>query len=218
MGETGLARDSRREQRKAKRTPRRQAAWVVLDGGAQLPCVLWDISEAGARIAAARAGGLPDVFGLFLSKDGKARRFCRVAWRRGGQIGVQFVDEAVANIDLEPRPAWMRRQPVVAAPAAAPSAELAEIDTIALTMPGYGAQLAVDSRLRAFRWSSIARAVGFALLGATALLVIAGMLDETDWAVSVCTTAENFCRHPEWTGAAGIAMFAIYLAISGMEE
>jgi hypothetical protein len=214
-----LTRESRREQRKAKRTPRRQAAWIVLEGGAQVACVLWDISDAGARIAAARAAALPDVFGLFLSKDGKSRRFCRVAWRRGGQLGVQFVDEAVANIDLEPRPAWMRRQPVAAAPAAAaPSAELAEIDTIALMMPGYGAQLAADSRLRAFRWSSIARAVGFALLGATALFVIAGMLDETDWAVSVCTTAENFCRHPEWTGAAGIAMFAIYLAISGMEE
>jgi hypothetical protein len=190
----------------------------VLDGGARLPCVLWDISEVGARIAAARASVLPDVFGIFLTKDGKERRFCRVAWRRGGQLGVQFVDDATANIDLDPRPAWMRRQPVPELPAESRSAELAEIDTIALMMPGYGAQLAADSRLRAFRWSSIARAVGFALLGATALFVIAGMLDETDWAVSVCTTAENFCRHPEWTGAAGIAMFAIYLAISGMEE
>jgi PilZ domain len=214
-----VARDPRREQRKGKRTPRRQAAWVVLDGGVQLPCVLWDISLSGARIAAARAGGLPDVFGLFLSKDGKARRFCRVAWRRGGQLGVQFVDEAIANIDLAPRPAWIRRQPVaVPAPAAAPSAELTEIDTIALMMPGYGAQLAVDSHPRAFRWSSIARTLGFALLGATALFVIAGLLDETEWAVSVCTTAENFCRHPEWTGAAGVAMFAIYLAVSGMED
>jgi hypothetical protein len=191
----------------------------VLDGGDQLPCVLWDISVSGARIAAARAGGLPDVFGLFLSKDGHARRFCRVAWRRGGQLGVQFIDEATANIDLEPRPGWMRRQPVAtAAQAAAPSTELAEIDTIALMMPGYGAQLAADSRSRAFRWSSIARALGFALLGATALFVFAGILDETDWAVSMCTAAGNFCHHPEWTGAAGVAMFAIYLAISGMED
>ena len=191
----------------------------MLDGGAQLPCVLWDISVSGARIAAARAGGLPDVFGLFLTKDGKARRFCRVAWRRGGQVGVQFIDEATANIELEPRPGWMRRPPVAAPPpATAVSAELAEIDTIALMMPGYGAQLAADSRSRAFRWSSIARALGFALLGATALFVLAGMLDETEWAMSVCRAAGNFCRHPEWTGAAGVAMFAIYLAISGMED
>ena len=213
-----MARESRQELRKAKRTQRRQAAWVVLDGGTRLPCVLWDISDAGARIAAARAGGLPDVFGLFLTKDGKARRFCRVAWRRGGQLGVQFIDDVAANIDLDPRPAWMRHQPVPELPAETRSAELAEIDTIALMMPGYGAQLATDSHPRAFRWSSIARTLGFALLGATALFVIAGMLDETDWAVSVCTTAENFCRHPEWTGAAGVAMFAIYLAVSGMED
>src|ERR1700681_2107802 len=106
----GLAREQRRELRKAKRTPRRQAAWVVLDGGcSRFPCVLWDISEAGARIAAARASTLPDVLGLFLTKDGKSRCFCRVAWRRGGQLGVQFVDEMVANIDLDPKPDWMRR-------------------------------------------------------------------------------------------------------------
>lgn len=190
----------------------------MLDGGVQLPCVLWDISDAGARIAAARASALPDVFGLFLTKDGKSRRFCRVAWRRGGQLGVQFVDEAFADIDLDPRPAWMRRQPAAELPAATRSGELAEIDTIALMMPGYGAQLAAESRPHAFRWSSIARVLGFALLAATAVFVAAGMLGETAWAAAVCTSAGNFCRHPEWTGAAAIAMFAIYLAVSGMEE
>ncbi len=39
-----------------------------------------------------------------------------------------------------------------------------------------------------------------------------------DWAVSVCSSAESFCAHPEWTGAAAIAMFFIFLAIDGMEE
>src|ERR1700686_4244219 len=102
-----LAREQRREFRKAKRTPRRQAAWVVLDGGcSRFSCVMWDISEGGARIAAARAHVLPDEFGLFLTKDGKSRLLCRVAWRRGGQVGVQFVDEAATNIDLDPKPDW----------------------------------------------------------------------------------------------------------------
>ena len=85
-------------------------------------------------------------------------------------------------------------------------------------MPGYGAQLTADSQPRAFRWSSLARIMGFALLAATALFVVAGMLDETDWAVSLCTSAENFCHHPEFTGAAAVAMLAIYLAVSGMED
>ena len=104
-----------REQRKAKRTHRRQAAWVVLDGGgSKISCVLWDISEGGARIAAAHGNALPDVFGLFLTKDGKSRRFCQVVWRRGSQLGVRFVAEEAANIDLDPAPAWMRRRPAQA--------------------------------------------------------------------------------------------------------
>ena len=50
----------------------------MLDGGtAKISCVLWDISEGGARIAAAHGDALPSVFGLFLTKDGKSRRFCR---------------------------------------------------------------------------------------------------------------------------------------------
>jgi len=215
-----LTRESRREQRKAKRTPRRQAAWIVLEGGAQVACVLWDISDAGARIAAARAAALPDVFGLFLSKDGKSRRFCRVAWRRGGQLGVQFVDEAVANIDLAPRPAWMRRgaAPAPAAAAAQNAAPMQDIDTSQILLPGYGPQLALEAIRPAFKWSSLARGMLYLLIAATGVFALADMLDDTEWAQTVCTSAENFCRHPEWTGAAAVAMMAIYLAVSGMED
>jgi hypothetical protein len=53
----------RPEQRKAKRIPRRNAAWIVLASGApRIPCVLWDISDSGARVAAARANTLPRSF------------------------------------------------------------------------------------------------------------------------------------------------------------
>jgi hypothetical protein len=216
-----LTRDPRRELRKTKRTPRRQAAWVVLDGGTQMPCVLWDISEAGARIAAPRASGLPKVFGLFLTKDGTSRRFCHVAWRRGGQLGVQFIDEASANIDLEPSPAWMRRRPVVAAaPAPATAvAHPADIDASQILLPGCGPQLALDEVAPPFRWSMVARAMAYLLLAATAVFVLAGIENEADWAVAVCTSgAENFCRHPEWTGGAAFAIWMIYLAVSGMED
>jgi hypothetical protein len=214
-----LSRESRREQRKARRTPRRQAAWIVLDGGAQVACVLWDISDAGARVAAARAGALPDVFGLFLSKDGKARRFCRVAWRRGGQLGVQFIDETVANIDLSPRPAWMRKSPapLAAAAAAQNAAPMQEIDTSQILLPGCG-PATLDASGPVFKWSSLARGMLYLLIAATAVFALANMLDEVEWAQAVCTSAENFCHHPEWTGAAAVAMMAIYLAVSGMED
>jgi PilZ domain len=215
-----VTRESRRELRKAKRIPRRQAAWVVLDGGcAHVPCVLWDISEAGARIAAAHAGALPDVFGLFLTKDGKSRRFCHVVWRRGGQLGVRFVDEDVANIDLDPLPRWMRRKPAAFAPAAKTAAQSQELDTSQILLPGYGPQVALEgSSGRPLRLSSIAGGMLVLLVAATALFVLADIQDEADWAVAVCTSAGNFCQHPEWTGAAAIVMFVVYLMLRGTED
>jgi hypothetical protein len=210
----------RREQRKAKRTHRRQAAWVVLDGGtAKVACVLWDISEGGARIAAAHGNALPDVFGLFLSKDGRSRRYCQVVWRRGTQLGVRFVDESVADIDLEPTPAWMRRRraaqsaPVATAPAPAYDAQTSEVMLL-----GYGAQLSSDARGRSIRVSSIARGMLVLLVAATAVFAVAHFQEHAEWAASVCSSAESFCLHPEWTGAAAVAMFFIFLAINGMED
>jgi hypothetical protein len=213
-----LSRELRRELRKAKRVHRRQAAWVVLDGGCtQLPCVLWDISEGGARIAAARASALPDTFGLFLTKDGKSRRFCRVAWRRGGYLGVQFVDEATANIDLDRRPAWMRRKPADL-PAVASAASAQDIDASQLLLPGYGADLALEEAPQVIRWSVLARFMLLLLVAATAVFIVAGIEYAAAWSVAICSKAENFCRHPEWTGGAAIVMLLIYLAISGMED
>ncbi len=216
-----MSRESRREQRKAKRTHRRQAAWVVLDGGVtKIPCVLWDISEGGARIAAAHGNALPDVFGLFLNKEGKARRFCQVVWRRGSQLGVRFVEEEVANIDLDPAPAWMRRRKAQLMPAAMPSTPSHDVDTSQVWLPGYGPHAALDGARRSsvLRLSSVACGILFMLVGATVLFALAHFLDDTDWAVAVCSSAESFCQHPEWTGAAGIAMFVIFLTLQGMED
>jgi hypothetical protein len=208
-----------REQRKTKRTHRRQAAWVVLDGGsAKISCVLWDISEGGARLAAAHGNALPDVFGLFLTKDGKSRRFCQVAWRRGSQLGVRFVAEEAANIDLDPAPAWMRRRPAQAMPAAKPSAPAGDAQSIQLLMPGYGPNIAMEGRRNTFRLSAVACGILFMLAGATVLFAFAHFLDDAEWAVAVCSNAESFCQHPEWTGAAGVAMFVIFLTLNGMED
>jgi hypothetical protein len=210
---------SRRDQRKTKRTHRRQAAWVVLDGGvAKIPCVLWDISEGGARIAAAHGGALPDVFGLFLNRDGKSRRFCQVVWRRGHQLGVRFVAEDVANIDLDPAPAWMRRKAQVA-PVAKPSGPSNDVDTSQLLLPGYAPHAALEGRRSTSpRMSSLACGILLMLVGATALFAVAHFLDDAAWAIAVCSNAGSFCQHPEWTGAAGVAMFVIFLTMHGMED
>ena len=214
-----MTRDQRRELRKTKRTPRRQAAWIMLDGGCnRFPCVLWDISEGGARIAAARANTLPDVFGLFLSKDGKLRRFCCVTWRRGGQLGVRFVDEIVANIDLDPRPDWMRRRSAPALPAANNAVPPSNADSIQLVLPWCRPPAVSEGDGRLFKLSSIAFGMLFLLAAATAVFFLAGTQDDADWALSVCTSAQNFCEHPEWTAAAAIAMTVISLTVRAMED
>jgi hypothetical protein len=67
-----------RELRKSRRRPKRQAAWIRYESGdALVPCVIWDLSEDGARLGPARTKTLPDRFHLLMSKDGASRRLCR---------------------------------------------------------------------------------------------------------------------------------------------
>src|SRR5947209_6766081 len=78
-GPEGSMLAGRWDKRRKKREPKHQAAWI--SRGAQtppIPCVLCDISREGARLAPARFNALPDVFTLILSKDGSARRLCRI--------------------------------------------------------------------------------------------------------------------------------------------
>ena len=82
------------EARKRKRQPSRRAAWINL--GNHCPpvrCVLWDISDGGARLTAARnVEDLPDRFELTLNEA--TQRTCRVIWRDKRFLGVAFVDLA----------------------------------------------------------------------------------------------------------------------------
>ncbi|GJD96246.1 pilus assembly protein PilZ [Methylobacterium iners] len=54
-----------------------------------IECLIWDDSEAGARIEPIGEDAVPDEFELFLD-DLQARRSCRVIWRQGRKIGVVF--------------------------------------------------------------------------------------------------------------------------------
>jgi hypothetical protein len=55
-----------------------------------ITCSISDISERGARIALEGDGEVPDTFILLLTADGGARRQCRVVWRDGVSVGVEF--------------------------------------------------------------------------------------------------------------------------------
>jgi hypothetical protein len=84
----------RPELRKSKRRPSRYAAWINLgDHCPRLRCVIWDISDGGARLTAARkVEDLPDRFSLITSEA--VARNCRVIWRNGRFIGIAFVNVA----------------------------------------------------------------------------------------------------------------------------
>jgi hypothetical protein len=194
----------------------------MLDGGGEpIPCVVWDISAGGARIAAARATAFPDQFALLTGKDTKSCRFCHVVWRREGQLGVRFIEEAAANINVEASPRRGRPRPAMLPPVAA---KASPVSTSQLVLPGCGPQRTYDARSavhaerRPLAFSSIAFLMLVLLCAATGLFAFANLENEAQWTLQVCDRARNFCQHPEWTGAAGAVMLVVYLAVKGMER
>jgi len=79
-----------REKRKAQRQHLRYGAWVALPAAGTSACMVSDISETGARLAVQDSNATPDHFVLMLSRNGAARRYCAVMWRRSNEVGVRF--------------------------------------------------------------------------------------------------------------------------------
>ena len=79
------------EKRKALRRLVRQGATIVgIDGSSLGPCLVVDLSAAGARLATQASTELPDQFTIVLSRGGQLRRSCSVVWRSENAIGVKF--------------------------------------------------------------------------------------------------------------------------------
>lgn len=78
-----------------RKKPRRQfhytARIVTGPETPQLSCSIADISESGARLTLQHDDDkLPETFVLLLTRNGVARRHCRVIWRDGSTVGVEF--------------------------------------------------------------------------------------------------------------------------------
>jgi hypothetical protein len=77
-----------------RKKPRRQfhyyASLLIEGAPSPLPCEIVDISETGARLVIESECDLPERFVLLLSRSGEARRMCKVAWRDGLTVGVEF--------------------------------------------------------------------------------------------------------------------------------
>jgi PilZ domain len=195
--------ESHREKRRRRRVRTRRTAWIDV-GGDSTPvrCVLWDLSEGGARLAPAQASKLPDIFTLILDKTTAHR--CSVVWRKGPLVGVRFLFSAEDEQAAAAKPA-----------AAEPRRELSPELSRSLAMHGSGdAALAAGPSVSFF-------AAGFVLLllGLTALFYFAGQQSElgSPWALNVCHEADSLCRHPEFPGGASVLMALVYFAARGME-
>lgn len=76
-----------------RKTPRRAINRVAqyYTGAGALPrsCFITDISDSGARLYC--EADMPDTFILSVLDDGtEVRRDCRVVWRLGGELGIEF--------------------------------------------------------------------------------------------------------------------------------
>ena len=79
-----------------RKKPRRQfhyGARILTDKkGPPRACAIADISESGARIVLEADAELPARFMLLLTAKGEARRKCRVVWRDGLTVGLEFTN------------------------------------------------------------------------------------------------------------------------------
>jgi hypothetical protein len=78
-----------REGRKSTRRAVNMRAWIRLnDGFAVRPCGVIDLSETGARLLV--EGDISGSFALLLARNSKGRS-ARIKWRRGNQVGIEFL-------------------------------------------------------------------------------------------------------------------------------
>jgi hypothetical protein len=77
--------------RNVRRYPRRTVTVSFGPNAPPVPCVIWDISQSGARLSIARpTADLPHRFTLNLQKQGSVKRDCEIVWFNAKYIGVKF--------------------------------------------------------------------------------------------------------------------------------
>jgi hypothetical protein len=81
-----------KEKRRSSRRSVRTNGWIRMDGAfAVLPCKVHDISNNGVRITLDRLETVSGEFTFMMSRNGGSGRRARLKWRRGLQIGAEFM-------------------------------------------------------------------------------------------------------------------------------
>jgi hypothetical protein len=82
-----LAADLRRSRRKSTC---KLGAIQVDNCSPDIECLVWDVSEGGAKIEPLSVNQVPNEFEIFIDEQ-DVRRSCAVIWRKKRKIGVAFV-------------------------------------------------------------------------------------------------------------------------------
>ena len=81
------------ERRNLQRTTINRVGKLVTEFGTPTgDCIVIDISKSGARLLCENVAA-PDTFRLMIDGDQPIREDCRVAWRLGCEVGVEFITE-----------------------------------------------------------------------------------------------------------------------------
>jgi hypothetical protein len=72
---------------------------TIHDGGLDRPCILANFSNSGAKLTGVVPATIPDEFLLSITPRGR-KRACRVRWRYGEAVGVQFTDRGEGAEEL----------------------------------------------------------------------------------------------------------------------
>jgi hypothetical protein len=86
-----------KERRRYERHSIDRVAKIQSAGSLPRDCLVTDISEGGARLYA-EGIVVPDQFVLLLTGSQVVRHECRVVWRLGNEIGVEFAPSVRAAL------------------------------------------------------------------------------------------------------------------------
>jgi len=76
--------------------------WIRPEGSLSRLCQVLDLSRTGVRLALTSAHRLPDTFTLILSKNNGGCRLARVKWRRGTELGAEFIKVDSSSVSRLP--------------------------------------------------------------------------------------------------------------------
>jgi hypothetical protein len=72
---------------------------TIHDGSLDRPCILSNFSNTGAKLTKVVPATIPDEFMLSITPRGR-KRACRVRWRYGEAVGVEFTDRGEGADEL----------------------------------------------------------------------------------------------------------------------